>query len=111
MKMPTTGELNRRVTIKDWQDQPNANAGIDQVYSNPVKVWAKVEPVGAALVQGSVQLNDKITHRFYIRYKKGITADISLFLDDIKYRPKRVTDLADKRQFLVIECEELGNYG
>ncbi|MBL4763499.1 MAG: phage head closure protein [Gammaproteobacteria bacterium] len=104
------GSLNRRITIKDWQDEPNADAGINQTFTQPVDAWAKIEPVGAALMQGSMQLNDTITHRFYIRYRTDITADKRLFMGDVQYRIRRVSDLADARRFLVIEAEELGSY-
>ncbi|MDB2704910.1 head-tail adaptor protein [Pseudomonadota bacterium] len=113
MKNPEVGELNRRITIKDWQDTPNADAGIDQVFSKPIRAWAKRQPVGAGTYHGTKQIDEKITDRFYIRWRSGLTidADKVLWLGDIRFRVKRASNLADEKRFIVIEVEELGRYG
>ncbi len=108
MRMPTAGELRDRITIKDWQDAPNATAGIDQGFTNPVDVWAKVEPVGSAIYHGTAQTDNAISHRFYIRFINGITVDKVIEYEGIRYRIKRMSDLQFRKQFLIIEAEELG---
>lgn len=110
MQMPKPGELNRRITIKDWQDVPNAAAGIDQNFTAPLSACAKHEPVGAKLYQESVQLNEVITDRFYIRYRPGFKVDKNKVIefDGTRFRIRRGSDLGGMKRFIVIECEALG---
>lgn len=110
MDMPKPGELNRRITIKDWQDVPNASAGIDQNFTAPLNTWAKHEPVGARLYQESIQLNEVITDRFYIRYRPNFKVDKNKVIeyDDTRFRIRRGSDVGGMKRFIVIECEALG---
>ena len=112
MEFPSTGDLNRRITIKDWQDEPNSDAGIDPTFTKDVSVWAKHEPVGAGIRQGSAQINELITDRFYVRYReylrKKLTKNTRFFYRGSAYLVRTCTDLKGARLFLVIECEELG---
>ena len=114
MKMPHAGELNRRITISNWLDVPDGTTGIDQTYSDDVIRWCKMEPVGAAIFHGSKQTNDNVTHRAWLRYESGIariTADQRMTHNGTEYAVRRVADLNDARQFLVIDVEELGAHG
>lgn len=110
MQMPKPGELNRRITIKDWQDVPNASAGIDQNFTGPLTTWAKHEPVGARLYQESMQLNEVVTDRFYIRYRESFAVDKNKVIeyDGTRFRIRRGSDLGGMRRFIVIETEALG---
>ena len=108
MDMPTAGELRHLISIKNWQDVPNASNGIDKNYTPFLSKWAKIEPVGAAIYHGTQQTDNSITHRFYIRYVAGITSDHVIEHGGIRYRIKRSSDLQFRQQFLVIEAEELG---
>lgn len=106
--MPTAGDLREPITIEVWQDIVNANAGIDQTFTAPIQAWARVEPVGAAIYHGTAQTDKAITHRFYIRFIVGINTDHVITHNNIRYRIKRSQDLAFKKQFLMIEAEQLG---
>jgi hypothetical protein len=55
-----------------------------------IRTWAKKAQPGAAAYQGSVQVENKVTHYFTIRFRRGITADHEVVHDDISYRVKRV---------------------
>lgn len=45
MRLPDSGELQRRVVIRLWADYPNATFGLDQTLDAGIERWAKVEPV------------------------------------------------------------------
>lgn len=111
MKMPRAGDLRKLITIKSWLSQPNASAGLDENYTGPINVWAKVEPVGSAIYHGTAQTDNAVTHRFYIRYDsqvEGLTGDYVIEHGGRRYRIKRISDLEFKQKFLIIEAEELG---
>lgn len=110
IKQPKAGELRHYITISDWQDVPAIDSGIDQQLTNPIELWAKIEPVGSAVYQGSVQVRETITHRIYIRFRIGVTTDKMITYKRVKYRIRRVSDLAFLGLFLVIEAEALDAY-
>jgi len=110
MKEPRIGELDTRIEIKDWDDVPNDDAGIDQNFSNPIKVWAKREPVGAGIYQGSMQLSETITDRFIIRYRTDVKKGKSIWIGTVRFLVVRAAPLAGGKRWLVIEVEELGEY-
>lgn len=110
MNFPETGELKHRIMLKNWQDVPNASGSITQQKPDLLPVWAKREPVGALVYQGSVQIEDKITHRFYIRFRDDIVIDnnVLIICGGMEYRVRRCGDMEDAKRFLLIETEELG---
>ncbi|PUK85499.1 head-tail adaptor protein [Salmonella enterica subsp. enterica serovar Dublin] len=89
-------------------DVPADDFGVTPTYPEQIRTWAKKAQPGAAAYQGSVQIENRVTHYFTIRFRRGITADHEVLHDDISYRVKRVRDLNSKRRFLLIECEALG---
>lgn len=106
--LPDPGELNQRITIRRRVDVPADDFGVTPAYPEQIRTWAKKTQPGATAYQGSVQVENRVTHYFTIRFRRGITADHEVLHDDISYRVKRVRDLNSKRRFLLLECEELG---
>ena len=108
MQRPTAGELNRRVTILRQQDFPDATDGIDQTNTEVATVWAKIQPVGGGVYYGSVQTDNAVTHRITIRRRTDVTTEHVIDHGGTRYRVKRSADLGTRREFTVIDVEELG---
>lgn len=114
MREPSAGELNRRVTIRYWQDSPNNAFGLTPVFSDDYSCWAKVEPVGGALFWGAKQTGEAVTHRVIVRYVAGktdpqsITGEHVIESEGTRYRVRRVSDINDARRFVAVEVEQLG---
>ncbi|EAN4380474.1 phage head closure protein [Salmonella enterica] len=106
--LPDPGELDKRIAIRLRVDEPNDDFGVSPSYTEEICTWAKMAQPGAAAYQGSVQVENKVTHYFTIRFRRGITADHEVFCDGQVYRIRRIRDLNSKRRFLLLECEELG---
>lgn len=114
MREPATGELNRRITIKAWQDTPAMGGGITQTFDAGQSVWAKREPVGNAIFFGTKQLEETVTDRFIIRRtslltERTITGEHVIEGEGQRFRVKRVSAMNGGRDFVVIETELLGN--
>jgi len=115
IRWPETGELNRRVVIRKWQDQANAAFGIDQTFDCGISRWAKIAPVSGVAYWGSKQIDEEITHRIWVRYGEGtrpedITGEhvVDYQVGGRRYRVKRATNVGDAGQFTMIEVKELG---
>ncbi len=107
------GDLNRRIVIKLWTDTPDLGFAVTETFSTAFTVWAAVQPVGLAVYQASMQIDNAITHRFIVRRQastleaKTITNKHVVEYNSFRFRVKRVAELADEREFIVIETEQL----
>lgn len=114
MSLPSAGELNRRIVIKAKQDMPAMGGGISVSDTVVATVWAKHQPVGAALFFGTKQNEEGVTDRFIVRRsatvtERSITGEHVIEWDGQRYRVKRASDLEGARRFVMIETENLGN--
>jgi len=113
MKYPDIGELDKLVKIKGWADQANAGMGIDQVFDAGQDIWARIEPAGSALFFGTAQIEPGVKHRLAtwrtatINERK-VTRDHVVEHDGIRYRVRRASDINDRRDFVLIDLESLG---
>ena len=116
MLEPLAGELNRRVTAYSVAHEPAAkSAFLDRSASAIFSLWGKVEVIGGVSYFESVNLEEKVTHRVWVRWIRGLSRPqdlknlIELEVDGLFYRVKRVTDANNGHRFTAIECEELGD--
>ncbi|ENB6028580.1 phage head closure protein [Shigella dysenteriae] len=107
---PDPGELDKRVLVRKRVDVPAADFGTEPEYPISFRAWAKVIQTSATTYQETAQTDNVITHYITIRWRRGITTDFEVVLNDLVYRVKRVRDLNSKRRFLLLECTELGEF-
>lgn len=105
---PVAGDLNRRVTLRRRDDLPAADGTLVSQFSEEKQRWASIDPVGTAIYSGSVQADDKITHRITLRYLGAVPIDFEVVHGDVVYRVKRAADMNGGHRFTLLEVEELG---
>lgn len=105
---PAAGELDRRITIRLREDIPVDDAGLDPLFTQPRRRWAKIRAVGTAVYTGSVQTDNTITHRLWVRVLGGVTTSHEVVDGDVIYRVKRCAPWGAGKRFTLIEVEELG---
>lgn len=108
LREPATGELNRRVMIRQRTDKPAKDFGLDSAFSGEVWRWASILPVGTAAYAAGVQLDAKVTHRVTFRFLDGISEDHEVVHGAKIYRVRRVADLNGAHRFTVLEVEMIG---
>lgn len=107
--LPDPGELNKRVNIRQRVDSPSDDMGTEPTYPVQFPAWAKVVQTSATTYQETAQTDNVITHYITIRWRRGITSDFEVVLDELVYRVKRARDLNSMRRYLLLECTELGS--
>lgn len=114
LKLPSSGELNRRITIRKWTDVPNVALDADQTVDAGIDRWAKVEPVGGVTYWGTKQTGENVTHRFWIRF--GLNSEPEDFTGahviewkGRRYRVHRATNVNDAQVYTMIEAGDLGS--
>lgn len=105
-RFPDIGELNKRVLFRKHKSEPAEDGGLSDAYSDEYTTWGKVSPVGETIRIGSVQINDVITHRVVVRYRKQLYKSDQIVVDDYVYKIKGVTDVNSAKRFLAFSCEE-----
>lgn len=110
---PAAGELNKRVTLFRHVDTPVGYASAESEDTDIMTVWAKIEPTGS-IYWGTVQVENKATHRVWIRSYAGRTDAVSIGhgvwvrLGERKFSTVRVTECNGEDKFTLIEVRELG---
>lgn len=113
MKFPDIGELDKRVLVRKWQDEPAADQGIDQTYDAGVPAWARIEPTGSALFYGLQQVEPGVTHRLATWRTAQLNADLIggghvVDCRGMRYRVRRATDINGQQDFVLLDLEQLG---
>ncbi|MDO5352015.1 MAG: head-tail adaptor protein [Succinatimonas sp.] len=115
VSIPRAGELTKQVIIFKRVDKPVGNVFSKNNDTKICVVRAKIEPVGGAVYWGSIQTQNTVTHRIWIRSLKNktdvqaIQHSIYIKYKNITYRPVRVTDANGQSLFTLIEACELGD--
>lgn len=108
MREPSAGELDRRITLRLRTDIPALDQGLESLFTEQKKRWAKIEPVGTAVFANGVQTDMKITHRVIFYFLKGMSESHEVVHGATVYRVRRVADMNGNRRFTLLEVEELG---
>lgn len=109
------GKLDKRITIKKWNEMASMAGGITQSFNQDIEVWAKLEPVGNAIFFGTKQAAEDITHRVFVRRstavnERKVTAEHVVEHRDLRYRVKRASDLKGEGDFVLLDLELLGEF-
>ncbi|AIU28377.1 hypothetical protein LV28_19005 [Pandoraea pnomenusa] len=99
------GRMNARIALRVRTDSPALDAGLTAGYSDEVKRWAEVRPVGAVAYAASVQSDERVTHRMRMRLFSRITTKYEVVWNGWVYRVRRAKHEHDKRETL-LEVEE-----
>ena len=115
MRLPSAGELNRRVTFHLIQTVPVGDSDVEHQETTNVTTWGKVEVVGGSTYWESVSIEEAVTHRIWVRAVPDRTRPQDLRhlteveVEGIRFRVRRTTDVDNLHRFTMMECEELSN--
>lgn len=83
---------------------------IEEVVSN---VWCSIESINPYIQKGEVNIEDRPTHMFKIRYMQGIEIDDDVRILDINENAYRILDIDNKEnrnEYWFIKAKLLGPY-
>lgn len=106
------GKLNKRITIQRKVTKKDEMGQDKPVWEDWKKVWATVKPIKSTEYKFIEKLAPEVTHRIYIRYSPGITADMRIIYHgrtmDISGPP---VDVDERHEILEIQAEEVYEHG
>lgn len=103
------GELRHRLTIQTENPVADGGGGQGDPWASPVTVatvWGRVEPLSGSEGLRAMQLEDRVTHRVTIRYRKGITASQRIKFDSRLFNIRAVINVGERNRWLQLLCEE-----
>ena len=111
--LPETGELQRRIVIRNWSDVPNAAFGVDQAFDAGVTRWAKVEPIYGIAIRAGMNTGEVPTHLFWVRYgpdtqPEDFNASMVVEWRGRRYRILDAINVAAADRFTRISAKDLG---
>lgn len=115
-RLPSAGELNRRIAIRQWADVPNAAFGLDQAFEPGIDRWAKHEPIHGLAMRAGSQVEEVPTDLFWVRYGQGtkpedVTPGHVVEWQGRRYRVLDTIDVDGARVFTRISAKLLGVIG
>lgn len=102
------GKLNKRITIQRKVQKKDEMGQDKLVWEDWKTLWATVKPMKSTEYKFIEKLAPEVTHRIYIRYLPGVTADMRIIYHgrtlNISSPP---VDIDERHEILEIQAEEV----
>lgn len=113
IKLPSDGELNRRILIRLRTDVPNDDMGTDETYSVGLSRWAKKEPINSIAIRAGENTGEEPTDLFWVRWATGTKPEDFTLSHVIDFNGRRFRvldsiDVGDLHLFTRITAKDLG---
>ncbi len=101
------GKLNKRVTFQKLVPGEDDLGQDKNSYEDVFTVWATVKPSKASEFNFIGKVKPEVTHRIYVRYRPGITADMRIIYNRrTLYLSAPPVNVDEKYELLEIQAEE-----
>lgn len=104
---PPSQKLDKRVLIRRRTDVPVGDSDLEHEFSDSLRRWARIQPVGTAVYAEGQQTDHAITHRIWLRKIDGITTAHEVVHGEHVYRVLRSAALDGGNAFAILEVEQL----
>lgn len=102
------GAMRDLVVLEQRKQQADAGFALLNTYDVIGEAYAQIEGVGGAAYQAGVQIEERITHRMTIRWRKRTDFNhVRIRVSGQRFRLRRLRDPDGMRRRLVLEVEEL----
>lgn len=106
MRTMNIGKLNKRLTFKKYMDVTDAMGQSKKKLDTLCEVWGSLYPVRGAEFYEIQKIQSKITHKCYVRYRKGIDPSCHIEYQGKTYSIDSVIDVDMDHKMLEIMCTE-----
>lgn len=107
----SAGALRHSVVLEQRRQSAGPTGALVSVYEPVTTAWASIDGVGGAMYLDSIQVDERITHRFIIRWRQRTDFDhISRQSAGVavqRFRLRNIRDPEGTRRWLQIEAEEI----
>lgn len=102
----SVGRLRYKVALQSAAGASDGAGGYTESWSTIANLFADIRPTGGdeAYRQGKVQ--DKVTHRIYIRYRSDIKTSYRISYDSRIFNIQSILNLDERDRWLELTCSE-----
>lgn len=100
------GRLRYKVELQSATNTSDGAGGFSQTYSTIANLFADIRPTNGdeSYRQGKVQ--EKLTHKIYIRHRNDIKTDYKILYDQRTFNIKSIINIDERDRFLELTCSE-----
>jgi SPP1 family predicted phage head-tail adaptor len=106
VKVPTIGELRRRLLIEEATEAADGAGGAVRTFAPVATVFARIEPTAVREAVDDGRQVGRVTHRITIRRRNDVAGGMRFSSGAVRYRVLAVEPCDDRRRFIVCLCEE-----
>jgi len=105
-----TGALNKRIQIQTRHIKPPVGNSVDytEEFTNIITTWAMLETVTGVTIFDDTNVEQVVTHDFYIRYIPNVTFEKWILFDEKYYDILRVENYQENNLYYRIRTNVRG---
>lgn len=106
-----SGNLNRRISIMQHIDIPDAGSGDDRSWKLFATCWASMKPQPGHEIFHTEQVEEQLAYVIRIRYRKGIDPSMRVYYKNRIMEIRSVMDVMEEHKEIQLLCQELQAQG
>lgn len=105
------GDLRHKITIQKRAISPPSGSGVDysSTFTDLATVSAAIESITPKQQFGDININENVTHKFYIRFMSGIDLNCWVLHENKRYPIVDIKNWNHLNQWLELQCNEKGS--
>lgn len=101
------GLLKHNVAIQTYTEGELSAYKTNKTWTSIAIVKGKLETVNGLITMDTMQINQKITHKVYIRYYPNLTTEHWLLINLRRFRIRSIINKWELNKLLELFCEEV----
>ncbi|APM39854.1 phage head closure protein [Clostridium kluyveri] len=106
-----TEELRHKITLQKLTTSTNENGFEEEVWEDYLAVWASVSNLYGREYFGAAAVQAEKTVKFAIRYLAGISSDMRILFEGIKYNITSIDNIKYRNRYMEIKALEVESSG
>lgn len=98
--------LDRKISIQRLVKTSDGQGGQSQEWQEVFSTLAELKPMSASQVLFSANLQHRVTHKIYIRYRQGIEISQRIVYGERIFQIKGIINIDERNRWLEITTEE-----
>ncbi len=100
------GRLRYKVRLEKATDTSDGAGGRSQAFNSIAIIFADIRPTGGDESYRQGKLQEKVTHKIYIRHREDINTDYRITYESRTFQIQNILNIDERDRFLELTCSE-----
>ena len=100
------GKMRSLVSLQHRTKTTDGAGGWTNTWTQYAKVWAWIKPLSGSETLTSMQLENPVTHRIYIRYRSDMLESDRIVHRSRNFNIRSILDIEELKRYIEISAEE-----